>query len=124
MRYLKYLESFSVLIISRIELDNGGIPNQSARPEFSAAPGSFVRVRTTNNAIGRGAINVHLFACSKRKVAEMYAYAGSAGALHNQNSYLGAIRIDRFLCSRFRRDRYTSIDTDLVRRPHRNRTNI
>ena len=113
-----------VFIRSRVELDNGGVPDQCARPKFSATPGSFVRVRTTNDAVCRKAINVHLLAAGKRKVAEMYAYARSAGALDNQHNYLRAIPIDEFLCSRLRRDCDTSVDPDLVRRPDRNRSNI
>jgi hypothetical protein len=81
VRCLKNLESFSVFITFLIELDNDSVPIDSARPKFSAAPGSLVRVRTKNDAIGPGAIHVHLLAVSKRKVAEMYAYARSARAL-------------------------------------------
>jgi hypothetical protein len=53
------------------------VPDQ----KFSAAPRPFVRVRTTDDAVAGGAINVHLLPASERKVAEMYAYARSAGAL-------------------------------------------
>jgi hypothetical protein len=81
VRYLKNLESLSVFIASLIELDNDRVPVDSARPKFSAAPGSLVRERTKNDAISPGAIHVHVLAVSKRKVAEMYAYARSAGAL-------------------------------------------
>ena len=107
-----------------MELDNGRVPSDSARPKFAAAPGSFVRVRTKNDAIGGRAINVHLLAGSERKVAEMYANARSAGALDDYHNYLRAIRIDEFLRSRRRRDRDTSVDADLVRRLHRNGTNV
>ena len=61
---------------------------------------------------------------SKRKVAEMYAYARSAGALDDYHNYLRSIWIDEFLRSRRRRDCDTSVDADLVRRVHRNGTNV
>ena len=107
-----------------MELDNGRVPDDSARPKFAAAPGSFVREGTKNDAIGGRAINVHLLAGSKRKVAEMYADTGSAGALDDYDNYLRAIWIDEFLRSRLGRDGDTSVDADLVRRLHRNGTNV
>ena len=54
----------------------------------------------------------------------MYAYARSAGALDDYHNYLRAIWIDEFLRSRRWRDRDTSVDADLVRRLHRNGTNV
>jgi hypothetical protein len=78
--HLKNLEWLFVFASSRIELDNGRVSNQSARPKFAAAPRSFVRKWTKNDAVGRGAIHVHLLPVTKIKVAEMYTYARSAGA--------------------------------------------
>ena len=69
---------------------------------------------TKNDAIGRGAIHVYLLAVSKRKVAEVYAYARSAGGLDDEDSYLKTIWINEFLCARVRRDFDTSVDAYLV----------
>jgi hypothetical protein len=83
MRYLGNLESLFVFISSLIKLDNDPVAIDSARPKFPAAPRTLIRIGTKDNAIGPRAINVHLLAVGKRKVAEMYAYARSAGALDN-----------------------------------------
>ncbi len=91
VRYLKNVESSSVFIGFLIELDNDRVPIDSARPKFSAAPRSLVRERTKNAATTRGALHVHLLAVRKRKVAEMYAYARSAGALDGEHNCLRAI---------------------------------
>jgi hypothetical protein len=81
VRYLKNPEAFAVFISLLIELHNDRVPIGRSRPKFSAVPGSFIREGTKNDAIGRSAVYVYLIAVRKRKVAKMYAYARSAGAL-------------------------------------------
>jgi hypothetical protein len=112
-----------VFVSSLIELDNDPVAIDSARPKFSAAPRTLIRVGTKDNAIVPCAINVHLLAVGKRKVAEMYAYARGGGALNNLYDHLSAIWINGFLCSRVRRDMDISVNSDLVRL-QRKRANI